>query len=188
MLYKKIEGEKLYLAPLDMNNIELFTKWVNDETLSRGIGTISSVITEEGERIYMENACKNANNYQFYVVRKSDNKILGTYSLNKVNHIHGFAEVGGFIGEIDERGKGYGTEALRLISDFGFNVLNLRILIGNIFSFNQASIKSILKVGFKQVGKISKYYFFRGEYHDRLIYQITKEEFYDHFETFVKSI
>lgn len=178
MLYKKLVGDNIYLSPLDMENVELFTRWVNDETLARGLGTIPQIMTELGERDYLEKACKNSNCYQFYIVRKSDDKILGTYSLNEINYTHRFATVGGFIGEIEDRGKGYGTEALTLISDFAFNVLNLRFLLGNIFSFNKASIKSILKVGYKQIGQIKDYYYYRGKYYDRLNFQITKEEFY----------
>ncbi len=53
---------------------------------------------------------------------------------DNINYTHRFATIGGFIGEIDERGKGYGTEALTLISDYAFNVLNLRFLLGDIFS------------------------------------------------------
>lgn len=85
MVYKKLVGERIYLSPLDMENIELFTRWVNDETLARGIGTISSVMTELSERDYLEKVCKNTTCYQFYIVRKSDDKILGTYSLNNIN-------------------------------------------------------------------------------------------------------
>lgn len=188
MIYKKLVGERIYLSPLDMENIELFTRWVNDETLARGIGTISSVMTELSERDYLEKVCKNTTCYQFYIVRKSDDKILGTYSLNNINYTHRFASVGGFIGEIDERGKGYGTEALTLISDYAFNVLNLRFLLGDIFSFNKASIKSILKVGYKQVGQVKDYYYYRGEYFDRLQFQITKKEFYSLHPTHVLPV
>lgn len=53
MLYKKLEGENLYLAPIDTNHVELLTKWVNDETLSRGLGGTSFVYTELGEKEYL---------------------------------------------------------------------------------------------------------------------------------------
>ena len=188
MLYKKLEGENLYLAPIDANHVELLTKWVNDETLSRGLGGTSFVYTELGEKEYLENRAKKLDNYQFYVVRKADDEIIGIYDLHDVLKVHRYAEVGGFIGEQSERGKGYGTEALKLVCDFGFNVLNLNTLVGRIFVFNHGSIRSAEKVGFKKVGEIAERYFYRGEYYNEIIMQINREEFYKNNKTFVKDL
>ena len=185
MLYKKFEGKNLYFAPIDNQNLELCTKWMNDETLTRGLGQTSNIYTEISEREYMEEQSKKINNYQFYVVRKNDDKILGIYDLHNVQQIHQFAEAGGFIGEIDERGKGYGSEALRMICDFGFNIINLNTIVGRIFSFNFGSIKSAENVGFKKVGEISNRYYYRGKFYNEIILQITKEEFYKRYNSFV---
>lgn len=188
MLYKKLENDELYLAPIDAQNVELCTKWLNDETLTRGLGQTINIYTELSERNYMEEQSKKLNNYQFYVVRKSDDKILGIYDLHNVLQVHQYAEVGGFIGDPEDRNKGYGNKALTMICDFGFNVLNLKNLVGRIFSFNYASIKSAEKVGFKKVGLIKDRYYYLGKFHDEVILQLSKEEFYKNHHTTLKPL
>ncbi len=185
---KKFEGENLYFSPLDMQDLPTFTRWVNDETLSRGLCNVSQSITELAEKAYLEKACSDVFRYQFSVIKKDNDKIIGTYDLHCVKMLHKNAEVGGFIGEIDERGKGYGTESLRMLCDFGFNVLGLNNLIGRVFSFNYASINSCEKVGFKKVGELKEVYFYNGKFHNELIYQISRDEFYKKWKTFVKPL
>jgi RimJ/RimL family protein N-acetyltransferase len=188
MRYKKFEGERLYFSPLDINDLQTFTKWINDETLSRGLGNYANNFSELAEKDFLEKACKDTNRYQFSVIRKDDDSIIGTYDLHNVYLIHGFAEVGGFIGDISDRNKGYGTEALRMICDYGFNVLRLNSLVGYVFSFNHASQKHLQKVGFKKVGEVAQRYFYNGKYHSEFIYQITRDEFYKIHNTFLKSL
>lgn len=187
MRYKKFEGENLYFSPLDVNDVQTFTRWINDETLVRGLNSsVSKNISELSEKSYLEKASADMDKYQFSVIKKEDDKLIGSYDLHDIELIHQFAEVGGFIGEIDERGKGYGTEALRMVCDYGFNVLNLRCLIGKIWAFNTASIRPLEKVGFKKVGEIKQRYYYNGKFYTEYTFQITKEEFYKKWETFVK--
>ncbi|MBE7075244.1 MAG: GNAT family N-acetyltransferase [Clostridiales bacterium] len=188
MRYKKFEGDNLYFSPLDINDLPLFTKWVNDETLTRGLGNVSLNISELAEKDFLEKAAKDMQRYQFSVITKKDDKLLGTYDLHFVQPYNRYAEVGGFIGEISERGKGYGTEALTMICDFGFNVLNLQTLVARIYSFNIASLRSAQKVGFKQVGRITKRVFYAGNYYDEIILELHNNEFYENHKTYVKPI
>lgn len=188
MLYKKFEGKKIYFAPIDNQNIELITKWMNDETLTRGTGRVAQVFTETAQKELMEENSKKTDDYQFYVVRKNDDKILGIYNLHHIKQVHQFAKVGGLIGEIDERGKGYGSEALRMLCDFAFNILNLHTLVADIYSFNYPSIKSAEKVGFKKVGEIKECYYFGGKFYNQIIFEITKDEFNKKYKTFVLPI
>lgn len=188
MRYKKFEGDRVYFSPIDVNDYQTFTKWVNDETLSRGIGSLSSNISELSEKEYLENASKDMNKYQFSVIKKSDDSLIGTYDLHGVSLVHGFAEVGGFIGEPSERGKGYGTESLRMICDFGFNVLDLNCITAGFFEFNYASRRHLEKVGFKKAGEIKERYFLNGVRYSSFIYQITKKEFNSLYKTFLKPL
>ena len=188
MRYIKFEGDNLYFSPMDPLDLQTYTKWINEETLARGIGRFDKNISEVAEKKYLEDACLNTERAQFSVIEKGSNNLIGTYGLNNVFQIHGYAEVGGFIGDINTRGKGYGSEALRMLCDYSFNVLNLRTLVGRIFDFNIASIKSVEKVGFIKVGEVKERYFFKGEYHNEYIYQISREEFYNRFKTFLKDL
>jgi len=58
------------------------------------------------------------------------------------------------IGEINERGKGYGYEVLSYFIEFMFNHLNLNRIELTTLTDNEKSIKLYKKLGFKKNGII----------------------------------
>ena len=176
MYYKKYESEKIYISPISVDDYQIYTKWINDETLSRGLGNFKNNITEIGEKEWIENVCKNGEHH-YSIIRKEDDVLLGTYGLELKDAVSKRYHVGGFIGEINERGKGYGTEALKLITKFAFEVLNAETLFSGIFSFNEASSKSAEKAGYKVAGRYRNAYFYNGKYYDEICIEITKEDY-----------
>ena len=176
MYYKKYEGENLYLSPMNVDDYQTYTKWLNDETLTRGLGNFSFNITELSEKEWIENVCKKGEHH-YSIIRKADNELIGTYGLELKSEISRRFHVGGFIGEADERGKGYGTEALKLIIKYAFEVLNAETLYSGIYSFNEASVKSAEKAGCKVAGRYRNAYFYNGEYHDQICVEITREDY-----------
>ncbi|MNL60802.1 Acetyltransferase (GNAT) family protein [compost metagenome] len=58
------------------------------------------------------------------------------------------------IGAHDCWGKGYGTEAVRLLVTHGFERLKLREIVLGVFDFNVRAIRSYEKVGFRHASTI----------------------------------
>ncbi|WP_425423923.1 GNAT family N-acetyltransferase [Sporocytophaga myxococcoides] len=76
-------------------------------------------------------------------------ELAGCIGLVPQNDVHRIsAELGYWIGEPYWE-KGIATEAVNLITDYGFNQLNLIRLYRGIFDFNKASQKVLEKAGFK---------------------------------------
>ncbi|MDD2377116.1 MAG: GNAT family protein [Clostridia bacterium] len=176
MYYKKYEGDRIYLSPIDVEDYQIITKWMNDETLSSGLGTVSKLISDLNEKEWLENVCKNGK-YHFAVIKKEDNTLLGIYGLEEKDSTSRRFHVGGFIGEKENRGKGYGTEALKLITKFAFEILNAQSLFSGIYSFNIASIKSAEKSGYTKVGTFRKSVYYNMEYHDAIYIDIIREDY-----------
>lgn len=176
MYYKKYESERIYLSPMNVDDYQIYTKWINDETLASGLGNFKFNITELSEKEWIENVCKKGE-YHFSIIRKEDDKLLGTYGLEVKDDVSRRFHVGGFIGEKDERGKGYGTEALKLITKFAFEILNAETLYSGILSFNEASIKSAKKANYSIAGKYRNTYFYNGQFYDEICVEITKEDY-----------
>jgi len=63
------------------------------------------------------------------------------------------AETGVFIGNKTFWNKGYGTEAMVLLIDYGFKALNLHNILLRAFSFNERAVRCYEKIGFKTIGK-----------------------------------
>ncbi len=176
MYYKKYESERIYLAPISIDELETFTRWVNDETLARGIGNFKYSLTEMKEKEWLEHASQ-SENHNFMIIRKSDNKLIGSYGLDIKDSVSRRFHIGGFIGDIEDRGKGYGTDALKLVTKFAFEILNAKSIYSGIYSFNEASLKSAKKAGYTVAGKYRDACFYNGEFYDEYCIEITRDDY-----------
>lgn len=173
--FKKIEGEKVYLSPMNLEDIEKYVKWMNDFSTTDGLGSSSKVTTFESEKSWLINNM-DKKEQQFAIVLKETDKLIGNCGFVDINHLHQRGEVGLFIGEEENRSKGYGTEALSLLVEYGFNYLNLKNIMLKVFSFNKRAIKSYEKVGFKVFGKRTEVYYLNGKWYDEYFMEILRKE------------
>ena len=122
--FKKIVGDRLYLSPTSAEDVELFTQWLNDFQTTDYIGRSGYITTTLNEQEYLENRSKK-DMASFCIVTLEEDKLIGTISLEHIDLINRDAILGIFIGDGNYRNQGYGTEAIKLILDYGFNYLNL---------------------------------------------------------------
>ena len=86
------------------------------------------------------------------------------------------AELGIAIHEIDNRGKGYGTDAVITMCAVGFNILNLHSLKLCYLDYNERS-KAYYNAGFTEVGRHRDAIFALGTYRDLIYMDILEDEF-----------
>jgi len=135
------------------------------------------VTSLEGEKSYIESMTKHGE-YQFAIVDKNTNKLLGNGGFNNINHINKTAEVGLFIGEEEDRNKGLGTEALRLLVKYGFEYLNLNNIMLRVYSFNERAIKCYTKTGFKEFGRRHNTTIIKNVTYDEIYMEILREDYF----------
>ncbi len=95
----------------------------------------------------------NSKSFQFSVRTLEDDKLIGGVGLWISSWTHSDAWLGISIGERDYWGKGYGTDAMRLIVQYGFLELNLRRITLGLHAYNERALKSYQKVGFQLEGR-----------------------------------
>ncbi len=171
--FKKMAGEHIYLSPMNVDDAETYVKWMSDQEVTDKIGSSSRIITVDGEKKWIE---KNAGEYQFAIIRKSDDALIGNCGIENVDQISQTAEVGIFIGDQSDRGKGYGTEVLKLLLDYGFYTLNLHNMMLRVFAFNEPAIHCYKKAGFREFGRRKEAYFAMGKLHDVIYMEAVREE------------
>ena len=89
---------------------------------------------------------------------------------------HGCAEYSLLIGP-EHQSKGYGKEGLKLILAYGFNVLDLYLIWGEIIEGNEGGLKTAMRVGFKEDGRLRERYFKDGKRVNSILVSITTSEF-----------
>lgn len=173
--FKKLIGDRIYLSPRNTEDYEIFTQWLNDFETTDYIGRSGQITTLNGEKRYLEeNDNKGAN---FVIVTIEEDKMIGTVSLEEIDNLNGNATLGIFIGDKEYRSKGYGTEAIRLILDYGFNYMNLHNIKLDLMDFNERALKCYQKCGFKEYGRRRKCKFINGKYYDSISMDILRDEF-----------
>lgn len=187
MFYKKFVGDLVYLSPVDSSYSSQLVQWLNDPNVSSGYGNLSIPVTEETEKQKMEYMAKAQNEYYFAIVRKSDDKFLGICSIYNLSMHNRNARFSYFIGDEENRGKGYGTDALRLLCDFAFNVVGMHLIYSSVYDFNIASIKAVQKVGGAICGEHHESIFYGGEFHNCYDVEILEKHFSEKYKSVVKK-
>lgn len=172
--FKKLAGKRIYLSPMSIEDAETHVKWLNDFSVTDGLGTSGQVRSPEREKEWI---LKNSNQYEFAIVRLEDNKLIGNCSIHDLDQQKQCAEVGLFIGDEENRSKGYGQDVLNLLLDYAFNYLNLNNIMLKVFSFNERAINCYKKAGFKEIGRRRQACYLRGKLYDDVFMDILREEY-----------
>lgn len=120
---------------------------------------------------------KNGSDPDFAIIESSSGNFIGICGLIDLNSRHQTAEIHILIGEESGRGKGYGTEAMKLLIAYGFDYLNLRNIMLRVFSFNENAIACYKKLGFRVMGKRRQSYYGNGGFCDEIYMDLLKEEY-----------
>lgn len=142
-----IYGKNVYLKAITYEDTELIVKWRNKEQVRKNF-IYQNPFTKESHEEWMKNQVETGNVIQMIIfVRKTD-KPIGSVYLRDMDPKNKKAEYGIFIGEDDERGRGYGTEAALLMSGYAFANLGIHKIYLRVLKENVAAQRSYEKAGF----------------------------------------
>ncbi len=150
MHFRKMVGEKCYLSPIDVDDARLYVEWLNNPEVTRFLTLSSQVVSMESEREILTKLAKEQN---YGIIDIETDSLLGNAGLFSIDHVHRTAEAGIFIGNQEYWGRGYGTEAMSLLVEYGFRVLNLHNIMLRVYDFNERAIRSYEKSGFRKFGE-----------------------------------
>jgi len=171
---KKLVGEQCYLSPISLDDADLYTKWLNDLEITQYLTLSVMSISLPGEKEALLRLMKEHN---YAVVDNKSNNLIGNCGLHNWDKVNQTAEIGIFIGAREYLGKGYGTEATKLLIRFAFDYLNIHSIMLRVFSYNERAQASYRKVGFREIGVWKESLVLKGKRHDTIFMEITPEIF-----------
>lgn len=173
--FKKLIGEKCYLSPLTDEDAENWVRWHNDIDISMPESNVYVSIT-------LQNMKERVNRHQsnresvFSIIDKEKDIPIGTVEINYCS-LHRTGTLGIIIGEKHYWGKGYGREAIMLILDYGFNLLNLHNIMLGVYAFNRRAIGLYKSIGFKEIGRKREYQTMGGRKIDMIMMDLLSREY-----------
>jgi RimJ/RimL family protein N-acetyltransferase len=159
----------VYLRALEISDLERTHRWHNDFELYKTlIGSFHYVSRETEEEWLRKKQTFSPNEINLAICRMEDHQHIGNIYLRSFDWIARNAELHIFIGERENRSKGYGQEAVHQIITYAFKELGLYRLYLPVLEENHAAVRVYEKCGFKLEGKLRKHVFKSGEFKDVL--------------------
>jgi RimJ/RimL family protein N-acetyltransferase len=106
----------------------------------------------------------------------STGRLIGTCAFSQLDAENGSALYHITIGEKDAWGRGYGTEATRLMVDHAFGTLGLHRIALFVFEFNERAIRSYRRCGFVIEGRSRESIWRDGRWWDELAMSVLESD------------
>jgi RimJ/RimL family protein N-acetyltransferase len=175
--FPKLPGKLIDLSPVAPEDGDLWAKWLNDLEVAIPLGDEACTLLPLEKMRADAAGIARSQDPVFTIVEKASDRAVGRCLLMGVDPVDRRAMCGIFIGEKEVWGKGYGTEALALLLDYGFNLLNLNSIELGVFAFNQRAIASYRRLGFKEIGVRRQFRIIAGRAYDAVLMDLLAEEF-----------
>ena len=175
--YKKLIGTKCYLSPCAPEDADAWAKWDNDLEVALPLGdeAYTPFALQKSQEIVA--GVIRGQDHVFGIVDLETDELIGRCMLFDLDLVNRQAMLGIVIGEKTYWGQGYGQEAVRLLLDYGFNLLNLNGVMLGTFAFNQRAIHCYERVGFKVIGRRRQARIIGGVKHDAVLMDILADEY-----------
>lgn len=169
---------RVRLRALTKEDISKTLKWHNQSDIKKLYSGHPFPVNVEMEQKWYENILtSNFPNTVFVIELIESSKLIGIAALKKISLINRTAEFSIYIGDEENRKKGYSYEATILILRFGFFDLGLNRISLKVQENNKEAIKLYEKCRFIKEGVIRKSVFKKNVFLNEIIMSILKSEF-----------
>ena len=164
-----LEGKTVNLRLEEKEDMKLVSEWLNNPDYWGEYLPLKQQSRTEIEKEYDSQPQES----KWFIVEKKDGSKIGSI---------GYFPATGSLVEIgyslipNERGKGYCTEAAKILVDYLFLSKSIVRVQSHTDVRNLASQRVLEKTGFKKEGVVRKSLFARGEWRDMILYSILREE------------
>ena len=148
-----LQGKSIYLRALEPGDLDFLYTLENDTAIWEISGTKTPyarhVLKQYRANAYMD--IYEVKQLRLGICDKKD-RLIGLIDLFDFDPSHRRAGIGIVIRSDSDRNKGMGSEALQLLENYAFHVLDLRQLYANVGAENSASLHLFQKLGYQQAG------------------------------------
>lgn len=178
MEFEVIHTERLMLRKLTPAVFAALFENCSDSEIKNYLGLNSDAeLAREREKLKGGYVTYDRTIMAFLLVLKEGGETIGRCGYHNWYADHNKAELGYAMSKEEHKRKGYMSEAVAAILDYGFNEMNLIRIEAGVGPTNTASLRIIKKSGFTQEGYLRKHYVRDGETQDTIIFSLLKEEY-----------
>ena len=174
-----MESKNLFIRELLADDVkESYIEWFKDEDVTQFLEVDGNSLTVQDVIDYFEYGRKTKKYYMHAICLKETGKHIGNLKVGPIDWKHGLSDLVTVIGDKEQWGKGYATEAIKLGNRIAFEKYNIRKLTGGMYASNIGSTKAYTNAGWIIEGRLFNHYMVDGKFEDRIIVSC----FNPHFE------
>jgi RimJ/RimL family protein N-acetyltransferase len=172
-----LEGSSVRLRPPRGDEYPLLFGWYNDPEIVAPYDRFT-VDTMDSFVASVEGAPSDPASLapRFVVERKEAPGAIGFVGYYRAHPVLEFVDVWYVLGDTAARGRGYGTEAVRLLIDHLFATGTLERVGATCDVENVPSFRLLESIGMRKEGTLRSALFHHGRWHDVLVYGVTRPE------------
>jgi len=172
-----IKGKKVLLRAIEQADQELLHRWANDPAIWPMLASWHFPTSMKDQQQWFESLSAGSL-HQRFAIEAPDLGLIGTANLVDINWKDRNAFHGMLLGDVDIRGKGYGTDTIMAVMRYAFEELGLERLDGSMIEYNEASLAVyVKKCGWKIEGRQRNYYFRNNRYWDKIVVGVTRGDY-----------
>jgi len=162
------EGELIRLRAREVDDEPLLHKWFNDFEVTEYL-SVRYPVSHRAEREFIERqSAPGFATAGFAVETLAEGRLIGGTDLMHTSAENRSAVLGIAIGDKTCWDSGYGTDTMRTVCRFGFEMMNLHRIWLEVYADNRRAVRVYEKVGFVVEACQRQAYFKAGRYHDLL--------------------
>lgn len=166
-----IVGKLVVLRAVERTDLANIQRWMNDPEVLRRVYTYRHLSMAAEER-WLQQMNDSSTDFVFAIdlITGTDAPVhIGTAGIHHVDWKNRTGMVGIVVGDERNRGRGLGTDAMRVLVRYAQQELGLHRVELEVYPFNLAAIKSYQKLGFRHDGTRRGATFREGRFHDVLV-------------------
>ncbi len=170
------------LAVMQEAYLSTFLQFANDPRVVEGVRLTPPVGMPE-ELDWLQRLSKRKGTDHVFAVLRHDGEVsspryiyIGHTGVHGILWPNATGVTGSLLGDLENLGKGHGTEAKLLLQYHAFRILGLRKLTSGVKSFNARSLGHLIKCGYRIVGRYKEHEFHNGGYVDEILLECFRED------------
>jgi [ribosomal protein S5]-alanine N-acetyltransferase len=171
-----LSGKLVRIRPLEEEDRKDLFKWVNNPD-SLGEFISSHLQSYKEFEKYLDATEAEQHRTTFLVIERLDeNSKVGYIAFWPSREGDYGITIGYGLGEVDQRSKGFTTEAVKLLVNYLFSSMNIERIAADADVENFGSQKVLERNGFKKEGILRKHGFVKGEFRDDIQFSLIRED------------
>lgn len=170
-------GKLVRLRPLEPEDGERIRRWQDDDEVTQWLDAGYAESFHQMRKRVADRPRNSPKQAVYGVETLAEGKLIGVADLRDTDVEIGCAELDIWIGEQANWNGGYGTDAVRTLCAYGFDVLRLHLIALWVVAENERARAAYRKVGFREDARHRECFRARdGRYHDMYLMSLLEGE------------